>query len=416
MLRLLVASGSLCAAGALSLWQEAQQAVEGTSDACAHIVYDDVAFMAPYLLAEGIDATPDGWAYERQRVLNYDERSCVPQDAPYAATGFASARGRRKVFGVGLSKTGTTSLHNALLQIGFMNSDMADGFWDAVVDGASPAEVAAFWGEDADEDARRRTAVAARTKKLFASRSGATDLPSASFVDELLAAFPDALFVLTTRNLDDWGRSAFQQFSRPPRGDVIGRNRLSAFGAQAFDPHLYRKRFLEHYARTLRLVPCCQLLLLDVMRGEGWGRLGPFLHLEPRKTPSGAFPWINPGIASNGANPDLRKRRTKADDLFDKGDGDADGFLTMSELAALLETVPPPVMPRVSYDNWTMPLIRRHWDKAYAGLAESRRDPRGMDKATFFKYCMRLNLVGGIDVEGARRRRRRADRQGAGVK
>ena len=60
MLRLLVASGSLCAAGALSLWQEAQQAVEGTSDACAHIVYDDVAFMAPYLLAEGIDATPDG--------------------------------------------------------------------------------------------------------------------------------------------------------------------------------------------------------------------------------------------------------------------------------------------------------------------------------------------------------------------
>ena len=58
MLRLLVASGSLCAAGALSLWQAAQQAVEGTSDACAHIVYDDVAFMAPYLLAEASTRRP----------------------------------------------------------------------------------------------------------------------------------------------------------------------------------------------------------------------------------------------------------------------------------------------------------------------------------------------------------------------
>ena len=100
--------------------------------------------------------------------------------------------------------------------------------------------------------------------------------------------------VLTTRRPGPWARSAHQQFSRPPRGDTIGRNRLAAFGSERYDAALYLKRFLAHYARVLSLVPCCQLLVIDVTAGDGWERLGPFLGLS-RKTDR-AMPRINPGI------------------------------------------------------------------------------------------------------------------------
>ena len=383
---------------AACLWRSALP--ENAEDRCAHVAFEDVAFAAEFLRSEGVDATPGGWPSARRRVLNYDARACPDPAAPYVATGFRARDRPRKVFGVGLSKTGTTSLHNALLSVGFSNSDMADEFWPAVVDAASEADVLEFWA--GGEAARRGSAVAARTKRLFARHTGGTDLPTAAFVDELLAAHPDALFVLTTRRLDDWGRSAFQQFSRPIRGTTIGRNRASAFGAVAFDGHLYRKRYLEHYAKVLRLIPCCQLLVMDVMRGEGWERLAPFLHLDPSKAPAGAFPWINPGISGG---PDLTKRRAAADVLFAKGDEDGDGFLAFAELEALLSTLPPPVMPRVAYDNWTTPLIERHWDKSYAGLATTQRDARGMDRTSFFKFCMRLNLVGGINVGRGKKRR-----------
>ena len=72
---------------------------------------------------------------------------------------------------------------------------------------------------------------------------------------------------------------------------------------------------------------------------------------------------------------------------------------------ALLSTLPPPVMPRVAYDNWTTPLIERHWEKSYAGLATTQRDARGMDRTSFFKFCMRLNLVGGINAGRGKKRR-----------
>ena len=159
---------------AACLWRSALP--ENAEDRCAHVAFEDVAFAAEFLRSEGVDATPAGWPGARRRVLNYDARACPDPAAPYVATGFRARNRPRKVFGVGLSKTGTTSLHNALLSVGFSNSDMADEFWPAVVDAASEADVLEFWA--GGEAARRGSAVAARTKRLFARHTGGTDLGS----------------------------------------------------------------------------------------------------------------------------------------------------------------------------------------------------------------------------------------------
>ena len=63
------------------------------------------------------------------------------------------------------------------------------------VDAAAPGEASAF--RDADAAARRASPTAERLRKLFRAYSGATDLPTAAFPDELLAAFPDAKFART---------------------------------------------------------------------------------------------------------------------------------------------------------------------------------------------------------------------------
>ena len=180
--------------GAPSLWQLAQREIETTStDVCGHISYEDIEFIAKELVAEGVDATPEGWALERSRILNTDTATCPDRRGEYVPTGFKHGSGRRKVFGIGLSKTGTTSLSNALLAVGYMNSDMADGFWEKVVDAATDSDAAAFWAGTPSE--KRASKTAARVAQLFRTKSGATDLPTAAFVDELLAAFPTALFV-----------------------------------------------------------------------------------------------------------------------------------------------------------------------------------------------------------------------------
>lgn len=390
----------LCAvggAGAVSLWQHVLRGYEADEGhgTCGHIRFEDIAFLADFLKAEGVDATPEGWAKERLRIMNLDDSRCV------SAPETSAASERRKTFGLGLSKTGTTSLNNALLDAGFDNADMADSFWPKVVDASSKEDAAAFL-EARGAAARGATAVARKTRALFAGKKGSTDLPVAAFADELLAAYPDALFILTTRDPADWARSAYQQFTRPPRGDVINRNREVAFGADIYVAHLYRKRFLEHYARMLRLVPCCQLLVMDVVAGQGWEKLGPFLNLDPEKTPKGTFPYVSPGLAGQ---PDLSKRRVVTDAAHAKADVDGNGFLSLSELVALLHTMPPPKTARKRQTEWTEKFVRQHWEKANAGTASALRDERGLDPSGFFRFCLRLGIGDSANGRPSRTRR-----------
>ena len=104
-----------------------------------------------------------------------------------------------------------------------------------------------------------------------------SDFPLSLFYDELLVAFPDALFVLTTRHVGSWWESARRQMPGPARAPHNIRNRFAAYTEGQAHHHMFPKRFVQHYKDVLQSVPCCQLLLMDITAGEGFERLSPFL-------------------------------------------------------------------------------------------------------------------------------------------
>ena len=86
-----------------------------------------------------------------------------------------------KVFGVGLSRTATTSLAEALRELGY-----ATAHWK------TRGEISGL------EDFYRFDAV--------------TDTPSACRFEQLYYAFPDSRFIYTTRGLEDWTSSVREHF------------------------------------------------------------------------------------------------------------------------------------------------------------------------------------------------------------
>ena len=63
-------------------------------------------------------------------------------------------------------------------------------------------------------------------------RDSATDLPTALFYDELRAAYPSALFVLTMRNATNWWPSAYKQMLPITKSEALQRNRRGAYGSR----------------------------------------------------------------------------------------------------------------------------------------------------------------------------------------
>ena len=90
-----------------------------------------------------------------------------------------------KFLGVGLSKTGTSSLHRALTMVGLKCIHYDRIRLNDILDGTTT-----------NPNFRRYDDVDA-----------VTDLPSAFFYRELLAAYPNCRAILTTRDVDAWWRS-----------------------------------------------------------------------------------------------------------------------------------------------------------------------------------------------------------------
>lgn len=161
-----------------------------------------------------------------------------------------------KIFGVGLSRTGTTSLSWALLRLGLK---------------------VVHFPEKIDD--------------VF-SHHAATDTRIAAQFDVLDKGFPDSLFILTVRNLDDWLHSmerfwaAYDQFNGSP-----GMRDFHAqlYGAADFDRDTYADAFVRHVNRVKAHFAARPevFLQMDICAGDGWAKLSPFLEVP---MPSIPFP------------------------------------------------------------------------------------------------------------------------------
>lgn len=127
-----------------------------------------------------------------------------------------------KVFIVGLSRTGTTSLHLASIAAGFPSAHY-------------PIDSGLRWLQG---DFSART---------FDPYQVFSDVPVAAFYRQIHAHNPDAKFVLTLRDEEAWLQSVEKHFrpTPPPSQYTIARDyfRLAVYGSLVFQ----RDRFLERY-------------------------------------------------------------------------------------------------------------------------------------------------------------------------
>lgn len=173
---------------------------------------------------------------------------------------------KRKVFCIGWHKTGTTTLGEALLILGY---DVVG----ARLDFAEELLAGNFTG------------VISEAKHYQAFQ----DIPWAALYKELDEAFPRSKFILTVRDESNWLQSAKGHFA-----DKHYKLHQWLYGNGVLDGNesLYLERFNRHYKQVEEYFVNREndLLVFDVFNGDGWSKLCTFLeHPEPRSK----FPFAN---------------------------------------------------------------------------------------------------------------------------
>jgi hypothetical protein len=170
--------------------------------------------------------------------------------------------GVTKVFGIGLSRTGTLSLAIALQRLGLRTVHFPH-------DERTFAELTR--GE-------YRLSVLDGPEGLDAI----VDTPASAFFAELDAAFPGSRFVLTTRDREAWLRSCERLWQVTAEVQQRPFHRFinaATYGCWEFSAARFahvHERHLADVREHFRDRPG-QLLELGVCDGEGWERLCPFL-------------------------------------------------------------------------------------------------------------------------------------------
>ena len=189
---------------------------------------------------------------------------------------------RGKVFGIGLSRTGTTSLTEALRILGYRAVHC-------------PLSVLQFQGRSLK-----------LSRDIVDRFDALTDTPIARMYRELDEAFPGSKFVLTTRPIDKWMgsvrrmRMSFTLLTALPKVRQLARDLC---GTTSFrDERALENAFVSH-SRNVRAYfgerLSKDLLVLDVGSADAWETLCGFLGHQAQPRP---FPHYNRGIGTTFAN------------------------------------------------------------------------------------------------------------------
>lgn len=197
-----------------------------------------------------------------------------------------------KVFGVGFSKTGTTSIEQACLDIGL---NVCRGDWKLKHNDYHLALCAGGLFEELHRMTRYWDA-------FFDGPWG-----GGSLYLKTTEWFPDAYFIHTRRDPEKWYES-FSNMVKTVAGDrpgepLDGFHREGRYGSVLFFEKVFgikgideKDRLLEHYTKTNAEVEAFfrngpyNYLKIDVTAGEGWEKLGPFLGISD---PPASFPQKN---------------------------------------------------------------------------------------------------------------------------
>jgi len=208
-----------------------------------------------------------------------------------------------QVLCLGLSRTATQSMYIALQQLGYTPYHGNQLFRNA------KDHHNKCWQEGlAAKYYTGKSYGRAEFDKLLGNYDAVTDSPCANFAEELIAAYPDAKIILTTRDPDSWVRSMnscyYQILDMLSWNPIVylEPNEWGAFRKLVYliltqltsgnwqDRTALRQGFLDHNARVRSLAPKDRFL--DFEPGQGWGPLCQFLD---KPEPAGPFPKTNEG-------------------------------------------------------------------------------------------------------------------------
>jgi hypothetical protein len=187
-----------------------------------------------------------------------------------------------KVFGIGLSKTGTLSLARALTRLGINTKHFPD-------DQATQNELR--WGR--------------YELSIFREYQGLVDIPVAPFYAQFDRIYPSAKFILTTRPTDPWLVSFerhFQFWVEHRRTDYDDFVLACTYGVQHFSAERLRYVKEQHEANVQRHFAGRpdKLLVLNVFEGDGWKELCAFLGCP---VPDEPYPRENPALTGPARPP-----------------------------------------------------------------------------------------------------------------
>lgn len=170
-----------------------------------------------------------------------------------------------KVFCIGLSKTATTSLTQALRILG-----LDAVHWHATRNAFRYTEQ----GIDIDWD-------------LFERHDAFADTPIARIFPTLDRHYPGARFILTRRDPERWLHSFADQFAAGGLDPFASRLHLDLYGTDRFDAARCRAAFERHIAqvRVHFAERPMDLLEMDIGAGDGWPALCTFLGLPLPERP-----------------------------------------------------------------------------------------------------------------------------------
>lgn len=183
---------------------------------------------------------------------------------------------RPLVFGIGLSRTGTTSLSAALGRLGWNVAHFPD-----------------------DADTAQSLMFGEYRLKLFGAYNAICDTPAAAFFPQFAEEFPEARFILTTRPLDQWLESVARYW---PTNDSV---RLGSefdkfidsvvYGAVKFDQRRFLYAYERHHREVQRVLgESGRLLRVDICNGDGWDAICEFLEVPVPREP---FPHAHSSVA-----------------------------------------------------------------------------------------------------------------------